>query len=47
LPPFAVRCTHGRGDDLAPLHRELATGTQAGFLRRIGMTAEEFAELLR
>jgi predicted RNA binding protein YcfA (HicA-like mRNA interferase family) len=30
-----------------PLHRELATGTLAGFLRRIGMTAEEFTELLR
>jgi predicted RNA binding protein YcfA (HicA-like mRNA interferase family) len=30
-----------------PLHRELATGTLAGILRRIGMTAEEFAELLR
>ena len=30
-----------------PLHRELATGTLAGILRRIGMTAEEFTELLR
>jgi predicted RNA binding protein YcfA (HicA-like mRNA interferase family) len=30
-----------------PLHRELATGTLAGILRRVGMTAEEFTELLR
>jgi hypothetical protein len=30
-----------------PLHRELATGTLAGILRRIGMTAEEFTALLR
>jgi predicted RNA binding protein YcfA (HicA-like mRNA interferase family) len=30
-----------------PLHRELATGTLAGILRRIGMTTEQFAELLR
>jgi len=30
-----------------PLHRELAAGTLAGILRRIGMTAAEFTELLR
>lgn len=30
-----------------PLHRELATGTLAGILRRIGMTADEFRGLLR
>ncbi|HYY80935.1 MAG TPA: type II toxin-antitoxin system HicA family toxin [Actinomycetes bacterium] len=30
-----------------PLHRELATGTLAGILRRVGMTAEEFVDLLR
>ena len=30
-----------------PLHRELATGTLAGILRRIGMTAEEVTALLR
>jgi predicted RNA binding protein YcfA (HicA-like mRNA interferase family) len=30
-----------------PLHRELAIGTLAGILRRIGMTAEEFVTLLR
>jgi predicted RNA binding protein YcfA (HicA-like mRNA interferase family) len=30
-----------------PLHRELATGTLAGILRRAGMTAEEFVALLR
>jgi predicted RNA binding protein YcfA (HicA-like mRNA interferase family) len=29
-----------------PLHRELATGTLAGILRRVGLTAEEFRELL-
>gem|GEM_PF-5419853 len=27
--------------------RELATGTLAGILRRVGMTPEEFAALLR
>jgi len=30
-----------------PLHRELAIGTLAGILRRVGMTAEEFRALLR
>jgi hypothetical protein len=30
-----------------PLHREVAVGTLAGILRRIGMTADEFRELLR
>ncbi len=30
-----------------PLHRELATGTLAGILRRVGITPEEFAALLR
>jgi predicted RNA binding protein YcfA (HicA-like mRNA interferase family) len=30
-----------------PLHRELALGTLAGILRRAGLTAEEFRELLR
>lgn len=30
-----------------PLHRELAVGTLAGILRRVGLTAEEFRELLR
>lgn len=30
-----------------PLHRELAVGTLAGILRRIGMPAEEFRKLLR
>jgi predicted RNA binding protein YcfA (HicA-like mRNA interferase family) len=30
-----------------PLHRELAPGTLAGILRRVGMTAEEFIALLR
>jgi hypothetical protein len=30
-----------------PLHRELASGTLAGILRRIGMTAVEFTELVR
>jgi hypothetical protein len=29
-----------------PLHRELATGTLAGILRRVGMTADEFRALL-
>jgi predicted RNA binding protein YcfA (HicA-like mRNA interferase family) len=29
-----------------PLHRELATGTLAGILRRLGMTADEFRALL-
>jgi hypothetical protein len=30
-----------------PLHRELAVGTLAGILRRVGMTAEEFRAPLR
>ena len=30
-----------------PLHRELATGTLAGILRRVGMTVDEFRGLLR
>ncbi|HTE71016.1 MAG TPA: type II toxin-antitoxin system HicA family toxin [Actinomycetes bacterium] len=30
-----------------PLHNELAVGTLAGILRRVGMTADEFRELLR
>jgi len=30
-----------------PLHRELAMGTLAGILRRVGMTADEFRGLLR
>lgn len=30
-----------------PLHRELATGTLAGILRRAGVTADEFRALLR
>jgi predicted RNA binding protein YcfA (HicA-like mRNA interferase family) len=30
-----------------PLHSELAVGTLAGILRRVGMTADEFRELLR
>jgi predicted RNA binding protein YcfA (HicA-like mRNA interferase family) len=29
-----------------PLHRELAVGTLAGILRRVGLTADEFRELL-
>jgi predicted RNA binding protein YcfA (HicA-like mRNA interferase family) len=29
-----------------PLHRELAIGTLAGILRRVGLTADEFRELL-
>lgn len=30
-----------------PLHRELAVGTLAGILRRVGITADEFRKLLR
>jgi predicted RNA binding protein YcfA (HicA-like mRNA interferase family) len=30
-----------------PLHRELVVGTLAGILRRAGLTADEFRELLR
>ena len=30
-----------------PLHNELAVGTLAGILRRVGMTGDEFRELLR
>ena len=30
-----------------PLHRELATGTLAGIVRRTGLTVEEFSGLLR
>jgi predicted RNA binding protein YcfA (HicA-like mRNA interferase family) len=29
-----------------PLHRELAVGTLAGILRRVGLTAEECRDLL-
>jgi predicted RNA binding protein YcfA (HicA-like mRNA interferase family) len=29
-----------------PLHRELAVGTLAGILRRVGLTADEFRALL-
>jgi len=37
----------GAGGCVVPNHRELKTGTLAGVLKQVGVTAEQFIEALR